>query len=177
MPASSADAALFQPLTAPGTYSALISGADGTTGIALAEVYDTDPGTSASRLTNVSARAFSGTGVSALTAGFVIGGNGTDTLLIRGIGPALTQFGVGGALAAPQLTLFNSSGQAIGSNSGWGGDSALAAAFARVGAFPLAAISSDAAMLVTLPPGPYTVQVIGANNTTGIVLIKVYEMR
>ena len=73
--------------------------------------------------------------------------------------------------------MFNASGQAIGSNSGWGGDSALAAAFARVGAFSLSANSADAAMLVTLPPGPYTVQVIGASNTTGIALIEVYEMR
>ena len=177
LPANSTDTALYQSLTSGTTYSALISGASSTTGIALAEVYDADSGTPATRLTNVSARAFSGTGVSALTAGFVIGGSGTDTLLIRGIGPGLTQFSVGGALAAPQLTLFNSSGQAIGFNSGWGGGSALTAAFAQVGAFALPAGSADSAMLVTLPPGLYTVQVNGANNTTGIGLIEVYEMR
>ena len=176
LPANSADTALFQPLLAGTTYSALLSGANATTGIALAEVYDADAGTPATRLTNISARALSGTGSSVLAAGFVIGGNGTDTLLIRGIGPALTQFSVAGALARPQLTLFNAAGQAIGSNSGWGGGGALAAAFTQVGAFALPASSADSAMLVTLPPGLYTVQVSGANTSTGIALIEVYEM-
>ena len=177
LPANSADTALFQSLSAGTTYSALISGASGATGIALAEVYDADPGLPVTRLTNVSARAFSGTGASALTAGFVIGGNGTDTLLIRGIGPALTQFSVAGALATPLLTLFDAAGKEISSNSFWGGGSVLANAFTRVGAFPLGINSADSAMLVTLPPGAYTVQVNGANNTTGIALIEVYEMR
>jgi hypothetical protein len=128
-------------------------------------------------LTNVSARAFSGTGASALTAGFVIGGTGTETLLIRGVGPALTQFGVAGALATPQLTLFNAAGQIINANASWGGGATLAAAFAQVGAFALPAASADSAILVTLPPGLYTVQVNGAASATGIALIEVYEVR
>ncbi len=177
LPANSADTALFQSLAAGTTYSALISGANNTTGIALAEVYDADTGTPGTRLTNISARAFSGTGDGALTAGFVIAGTGDETLLIRGIGPALTQFGVGGALARPQLTLFNSAGVAIGTNTTWGGSAALAAAFAQVGAFPLSANSADSALLVTLPPGLYTVSVNGVSNTTGIALIEVYEVR
>lgn len=176
LPVNSADTAISQSLAAGATYSALISGANGTTGIALAEVYDADPGTPATRLTNVSARAFSGTGASALTAGFVIGGTGTDTLLIRGIGPALTQFSVAGALATPLLTLYNSAGQAIDTKSNWGGGSGLATAFGQVGAFALPANSADSAMLVTLPPGLYTVQVSGANSATGIALIEIYEM-
>jgi len=177
LPTTSADTALFQSLSAGTTYSALISGANGTTGIALAEVYDADAGTPVTRLTNVSARAFSGTAAGALTAGFVIGGNGTDTLLIRGVGPALTQFGVDGVLAVPQLTLFNAAGAQIGTNAGWGGGTVLAAAFAKVGAFGLPATSADSALLVTLPPGLYTVQVSGANSTTGVALVEVYEMR
>ncbi|MCX6952897.1 MAG: hypothetical protein NTV51_12145 [Verrucomicrobia bacterium] len=177
LPTTSADTALFQSLSAGTTYSALISGANGTTGIALAEVYDANAGTPGTRLTNVSARAFSGTAASALTAGFVIGGTGTDTLLIRGVGPALTQFGVDGALAAPQLTLFNAAGVQIGTNAGWGGGAVLAAAFAKVGAFGLPTTSADSALLVTLPPGLYTVQVSGVNSTTGIALVEVYEMR
>ncbi len=76
----------------------------------------------------------------------------------------------------PQLTLFNSTGQAINTNSGWGGGSALTTAFGRVGAFQLTAGSLDSAMLVTLPAGLYTVQVSGANTATGIALIEVYEM-
>jgi sugar lactone lactonase YvrE len=176
LPATSTDCAIFQPLVSNSIYSAIISGANNTTGIALAEVYDADPGTPATRLTNVSARAFSGTGASVLAAGFVIGGSGTDTLLIRGIGPGLTQFSIGGALAVPQLTLIDSNNVAVATNSGWGGGAALVAAFSRVGAFQLPAGSADSAMLVTLPPGAYTVQVNGANNTSGVALIEVYEM-
>jgi hypothetical protein len=97
-------------------------------------------------------------------------------LLIRGIGPGLTQFGVSGVLAAPQIILFNSLSQAIGSNAGWGGGSTLAAAFAQVGAFTLPTTSADSAMLVTLPPGAYTVQLSGANGTSGISLIELYEL-
>ena len=177
LPAGSVDTALYQSLAAGATYSAVITGANDTTGIVLAEVYDADGGTPSARLTNVSARAFSGTGISALTAGFVIAGEGMETLLIRGIGPALTQFGLGGALAAPRLTLYNSAGQAIDTNAGWGGGGALAAAFSQVGAFPLPGNSADSALLVTLPAGLYTVQVNGANDTSGIALIEVYEMR
>ena len=176
LPANSADTALFQSLPAGTYYSALISGANGTTGIALAEVYDLDPGTPATRLTSISARAYSGTGSSVLIAGFIIEGAGTEVLLIRGIGPTLTQYGVSGVLASTQLTLFNGASQAIGSNSGWGGGSALAAAFAQYGLFPLPANSTDSAMIVTLSPGLYTVQLSGANNTSGIGLIEVYEM-
>ncbi|MBI4623603.1 MAG: hypothetical protein HY736_10350, partial [Verrucomicrobia bacterium] len=92
-------------------------------------------------------------------------------------------FGVGGLVADPQLTLF--SGQtAIGGNDNWGtsaGASAattaqLSAAFTQVGAFTLPSGSTDAAILATLAPGNYTVQVSGVNNTTGVSLVEVYEV-
>jgi len=175
LPTGSADSALFQSL-AGGTYSAEISGLSSATGIALAEVYDADTGTPTARLVNLSARALSGTGSSVLTAGFVVGGSGTDTLLIRGIGPALAQFGVTGALAVPQLTLFNAAGQAIGSNSGWGGGATLTAVFAEVYAFALPPGSADSALVVTLAPGTYTVQVSGAGGASGVGLIELYEL-
>jgi sugar lactone lactonase YvrE len=175
LPADSADSALFLSLPGGTTYTAEIVGVNGSTGIALAELYDADAGNPPARLFNVSARALSGTGSAVLTAGFVIGGSGNETLLIRGIGPGLTQFGVGGVLASPQVTLFDSTGKSISTNSGWGGGSALTAAFAKVGAFALPAASADSALLVTLPSGQYTVQVSGANNSSGIALVEVYE--
>ena len=58
----------------------------------------------------------------------------------------------------------------------WNGDAALIAAFSRSGAFPLQATSGDAAILATLPPGAYTAQVVGANSTTGIALVEVYNV-
>ena len=64
----------------------------------------------------------------------------------------------------------------IGENSDWGGTAELTAAFASVGAFVLPATSKDAALLVTLPPGNYSVQVSGVSNTTGVALVEVYEV-
>ncbi len=176
LPAASADSALFVPLAGGTTYTAQVTGVNSSTGIALAELYDADAGNPSTRLVNVSARALAGTGSSVLIAGFYIGGSGTETLLIRGIGPGLTPYGVTGVLATPQITLFDSTGTAIGSNTGWGGGATLAAAFTQVGAFPLAAGSADSAMLVTLPSGSYTVEVAGTNNTSGIALVEVYEV-
>jgi hypothetical protein len=66
---------------------------------------------------------------------------------------------------------------AIGTNTGWGGGSALTAAFAQVGAFALPAGSADSALLVTLPSGSYTVEVAGTNNSTGVALVEVYEVK
>ena len=176
LPATSTDSALFVALAAGASYTAQISGVNGSTGVALAELYDADGGNPPSRLINVSARAIAGTGSSVLTAGFVIGGSGTETLLIRGIGPGLSQFGVAGVLSATQITIFDSTSTAIGSNAGWGGGSTLTAAFTQVGAFSLPANSADSAMLVTLPSGSYTVEVVGLNGQTGIALVEVYEV-
>jgi len=84
LPATSADSALDVTLPAGPSYTAQISGVNGTSGVALAELYDADSGNSPTRLINVSAQAQSGTGGNVLTAGFVIGGTtGTDTVLIR----------------------------------------------------------------------------------------------
>jgi len=176
LPATSADSALFVALPGGSSHTAQISGVNGTTGVALAELYDADSGNPPARLINVSARALAGSGSAVLTAGFVIGGSGTETVLIRGIGPTLAQFGVSGSLAATQITLLDSTGTAISTNSGWGGGSALAAAFLQVGAFALPAASADSALLVTLPAGVYTVQVVGTNGASGIALVEVYEV-
>jgi hypothetical protein len=82
---------------------------------------------------------------------------------------------VSGSLASPVLTLFNSSNQPIASNSGWANSSTLSTAFAKVGAYPFPAGSSDSALIATLPPGTYTVQVTGANGSTGVALVEIYE--
>ena len=82
-----------------------------TTGIGLVEVYDISPGVFA-ELTNVSTRGFVGTGQSVMIAGFITsGGNGSTEVVVRGLGPSLTQpFGVSGALADPVVTLVDSNG-------------------------------------------------------------------
>jgi sugar lactone lactonase YvrE len=190
----SLDAALVATLPA-GPYTAQISGAGSATGIALAEIYDADPGTSPSRLTNISARASVGTGGNILIGGFVIAGTTSETVLIRGIGPslALAPFNLAGTLAAPQLVLYDSvvptSPKVIATDTAWGtapvvGTStvqagvlpATASVMSTVGAFSIAAGSADSAMIVTLPPGAYTVQLSGVGGTSGIALVEIYEV-
>jgi sugar lactone lactonase YvrE len=131
------------------------------------------------RLINISTRAQVGTGGNILIPGFVVSGSGTETLLIRADGPALAQFGVTGVLAKPSLSVYNSSGTAIASNTGWGTNSnpsQIASVASSVGAFALSPGSADGAIVTTLSAGAYTVQVSGVGNTTGVALAEVYEV-
>ncbi|MCX6951166.1 MAG: hypothetical protein NTV51_03130, partial [Verrucomicrobia bacterium] len=157
--------------------SVAVSSANNGTGAVIAEVYDATPPDrftpATPRLLNVSVRKHLGSG---LTAGFVVGGTGAKTILIRAVGPGLAAFGVGGTVVDPQLTLFAGSTK-IGENDDWGGTPALTAAFTSVGAFALpSATSKDAALLVSLPPGQYSVLATGAANTSGVALVEVYEV-
>jgi hypothetical protein len=125
-------------------------------------------------------RAQVGTGESVLIPGLVIGAGAEKTVLIRAVGPgiAVPPFNVAGALAEPVVTLFLGS-QSVASNTAWNSapNSAAIRDTARaVGAFSLAESSRDSAMLVTLPSGAYTIQVAGANNTTGVALVEIYEV-
>ncbi len=176
---STKDAALYRPNFNAGSSSVWITSGGGDTGVALAELYDATPSATFTattpRLTNVSARTQVGTGNDMLFAGFTISGTAFKTVLIRAVGPTLGLFGVSGTLANPQLELFNGSTK-IFENDDWGGDATMTNAFSSVGAFPLPNTSRDAALLVTLAPGSYTVQVRGAGTTTGVALVEVYEV-
>jgi outer membrane protein assembly factor BamB len=174
---NSLDAALFNTFPAR-PYTVHVAGSGGGTGIALMEAYDTG-GSGSARLTNVSARSAVSTGAGVLIVGFFVNEN-TRAVLVRGVGPTLnTAFGLGDALANPQLKVFQS-GQIIAENNDWSQSSnasAVASAASSVGAFALPASGSqDAAVLLTLPPGSYTAQVSGVNNTTGVALVEVYEV-
>jgi sugar lactone lactonase YvrE len=137
------------------------------------------------RLINISCRSQVGTGANILIAGFAVGGagvSGSETLLIRGGGPALSSFGVTGVLPDPVLTLFNSLAQGnsgaveIATNAGWGGTAALVSAFAQTGAFAWSSPTShDAALLETEPIGAYTAQISGQSGDTGVALAEVYD--
>lgn len=176
IPSGSADSALVLSLPA-GAYTVQVSGVGGTTGVALAEIYEV--ATTGTRLINISTRTGVGTGAGILISGFVISGTGTEQVLGRADGPSLSAFGVTGVLAQPSLTLFDSSGASIDSNTGWGNSpnpALIATTAAAVGAFPLSAGSADSAHLGTLPAGAYTIQISGVNNTTGVALAEVYEV-
>jgi len=113
-----------------------------------------------------------------LIVGFVIDGSGPSRVLIRAVGPALTQFGVSNALARPSMAVFRGT-QQLKANTGWssGGVSYdLIGAAKTVAAFPLPLGSADAGLVLTLEPGPYTVQVSGVGLTTGEALAEVYVL-
>jgi len=175
LPNGSRDAALLPDLPG-GTYTAHVTGKAGATGVALIEVYDAASAGSA-RLINLSARARVGTGEGILIAGFVVGGNAALPLLIRGVGPTLGALGVAGAIVDPQLALFRQGSRTpLLQNDNWGGIALLKTAFGAVGAFPLGDTSKDAALLVTLDPGVYTVQVSGVGNATGNALVEIFDV-
>ena len=111
----------------------------------------------------------------------MIAGTGDLTLLIRGVGPTLTGFGVSGAVSDPTLVVISAtSGERVGNNDDWGSDNASAkrTTAAAVGAFALLEGSRDAALLITLPPGPYTVEMnSGSGGAQGNGLIEIYEVQ
>ena len=176
LPSGSADCALVTSLPA-GAYTVQVSGVNNTTGVALAEIYEVS--SSGTRLANISTRTQVGTGGNIIIVGFVVSGSGTEQLLVRGDGPGLAQFGVPGVLAQPSLSVYNSAGAAVASNTVWGTNtnpSQIASVAASVGAFALTQGSADSAEIVNLQAGAYTMQVSGVNNTTGVALAEAYEV-
>ena len=110
--------------------------------------------------------------------GFVVGGTGFRTVLARAVGPSLANFGVSDALPRPVLTLYRGS-TVLASNDDWSttDPARLTKAFERVGAFAFSNTSTpDAALLMTLPPGAYTLQATGRDGGTGTVLVEAYEL-
>lgn len=131
------------------------------------------------RVINISTRARLAAPGDSVIAGFVIEER-HRWVLIRGVGPGLSPFGVNGALADPVITVWRGSSPYY-SNDDWStrpDAAAIRAAASQVGAFPLAEGSRDAALLVELPPGPYTVSIEAAGSTSGVgeVLVEVYSV-
>lgn len=178
LPENSRDAAMLVTLP-PGGYTVQVAGlgaGNAAQGVAIVEVYEADQ--SSGSLVNLSCRARVGTGGDILIAGFVINGSAPRRMLVRAIGPTLASLGVEGTLADPRLEIVRP-GAAVGAppvagNDNW--DAALAPTFASVGAFALTPGSRDAALVATLAPGAYTVQVSGVNNATGVAVVEVYEL-
>ena len=178
---ASKDAALHTTL-AGGVYTAWVTGAPGTSGVALAEIFDPEGTGAAGRLANISARAQVGTGANVLIVGFIISGNVPKQVLIRAIGPGLAgpPYNVTGVLADPKIELYPDGAKVPSvTNDNWGDNGAagtLSAAFAATGAATLKdPASKDSALLLTLTPGSYTAVVSGVGGTTGVALVELFE--
>lgn len=178
--AAAGDAALAGQVP-PGSLAAYCSPAAGPAGIGLLEFYDatTLPVAGSPRFINLSARARVEPGEGLMVIGFAVAGEGSLTLLLRGIGPGLQQFKLNDALRDPTIELY-AGGARIAANNDWRpGDPAelkrLEDARASVGAFALTG-ASDAALLVTLSAGNYTLQLRGAGTESGVALAEIYEV-
>ena len=162
-----------------GTYAVTVAGGTGSVVSNTAVLTVLPVATSdATTLANISTRGVVSGGSAALIAGVVIGGTTPKNVLVRAIGPSLANFGVTGVLGDPVLELFDQQGRQVARNDNWdreGSGAAIAAASTRLGAFQLPSASADAAVIVTLPPGNYTVVVSDAGGETGVALVEAYD--
>jgi len=157
----------------PGAYTAILKGNNNTVGVALVEAYDLNYA-AASKLGNISTRAYVSTGADIVIAGFILGGNsGTDNIIVRGIGPSLAQVGVPNALANPTLELRDGNGNLLRFNNDWQDDPFQAGIVVAAGLAPTNALES--AIAENLSPGAYTALLSGLNNGTGVGLVELYD--
>lgn len=158
----------------PGSYTAILAGKNSTTGIGLVEVYDLSNNSTVSQLTNVSTRGFVGTGNNVMIGGFITASSNSSTrVLIRALGPTLGSLGVSGTLPDPVVKLANAQGAILASNNDW--KNTQQADIIATGLAPK--FDADAALVATVTPGNYTAVVTGNNNTTGLALVEVYNVR
>jgi hypothetical protein len=177
-PANDLESAIVATLD-PGSYTAVLAGNEGGTGVGVVEVYDLGQ-TAASELANISTRGFVETGDNVMIGGFIVGGNNADgqaTVLVRAIGPSLSGSAVQNALADPTLELHNGNGAIIATNDNWKvNDQTQQSQEAAIRATTIPPQNDlESAIVTTLPPGAYTAVVQGRNGTTGVALVEVYN--
>jgi hypothetical protein len=149
-----------------------------TTGAALVEVYDLDTthlDVSVNvQLGNISTRGLVQTGDNVMIGGFIVRGDMPATVIVRAIGPSLTQYNVPNALQDPTLDLHDQTGAVIASNDNWM-DAPNKQAIIDSGYAP--SNSLESAILTTLDPGNYTAIVRGKNDTTGVALVEAFVLQ
>jgi len=132
--------------------------------------YAHNPGAKVSPLYNLSTRGPVGEGYESLISGFVIRETEPVTILVRGLGPTLTSFGVEGALADPILQVWEQNGAMVAQNDNW--RTTQESDIMATGMAPMQ--DSEAALVVTLQPGVYTTLLNGVGGGTGIGLLDVF---
>jgi hypothetical protein len=160
----------------PGAYTAIVQGKNNTSGVALVEIYDLNQA-AASKLANLSTRAFVSTGDNIVIAGFLLSQQSSlDRIVVRGIGPSLAPgiFPVSAVLADPTLELRDSNGALIVANNDWQDSPAQAAEITADGL----ALSNarESGIAATLAPGLYTALLAGRVGGTGIGVVEIYDL-
>jgi hypothetical protein len=158
----------------PGSYTAVLSGANQAAGVGLMEIYDTNSA-SASQLANLSARGLVLTSSNVMIGGFILGGASNTHVVLRGIGPSLAQAGIPNFLADPTLELHDGNGALLISNDNWQDDPVSASQLIALGLAPQNAFESG--IYRSLPPGVFTAILAGKNGGTGVGLLEVYNVQ
>jgi hypothetical protein len=169
-PANPLESALLAEL-APGSYTTILSDANGGTGIGLLELYATNP-TAPANPVNISTRGFVETGDNVMIGGFIIGGTTTRHFIVRAIGPSLGAFNIANPLLDPNLELHDQNGVLISSNDNW--RDTQEAEIIATGLAPTD--DRESAIVMELAPGDYTAIVSGVNDTTGVALVEAYDI-
>jgi WD40 repeat protein len=172
-PTNDLESAIVRTLD-PGSYTAILRGKGDTTGIGVVQAYDLNQAAD-SKFGNIATRGFVDSGDNVMIGGFIVGpaNGGSTTVVVRAIGPSLSNFGVSGALPDPTVELHDGNGATIAFNDNWADD-------ANQGSIPPSLQPSDpheSALYRVLPSGDYTAVVRGTGNSTGIGLVEVYNLQ
>jgi hypothetical protein len=168
-PGNDAESAIIADL-APGSYTAVVRGAGNTVGTGVVDAYDLSA-SSPARLANIATRGLIQPGDKLMIAGFIIQ-SGSVRAVVRAIGPSLGAFGITNALPDTTLQLRDVNGMIVRENDDWESDPTQKAELEATGLQP--SDPKEAAVVDTIPPGQYTVQVRGKPETTGIGVVQVY---
>jgi hypothetical protein len=169
-PGNTKESAIIASLL-PGNYTAKVAGTNNATGVGLIELYDLNS-FSSSTLANIATRGRINQGENVLIAGYIVGGYKAQRVVVRAIGPSLTQFGVNDALADPFLDLHNAQGTIIMSNNDW--QDSQGQELMDTGIPP--SNPKESALVTNLTPGNYTAVVSGVAGATGVGLAEVYNV-
>jgi predicted outer membrane repeat protein len=168
------ESGIVATLSPGASYTAILAGKNGGTGVGLVEIYDTNQGVD-SQLANISTRGFVRTGDNVMIGGFILGGTSNTGIVVRGIGPSLGQFGLNPVLTDPTLELRDSNGALLIANDNWQDDSISASQLTAHGLAPQN--SNESGIFASMPPGAFTAILAGKNGGTGIGLVEIYNVQ
>jgi hypothetical protein len=171
-PGNDLESAIIANLS-PGSYTAVVSGFGNSVGTGVVDAYDLSAASPA-KLANIATRGLIQSGDRLMIAGFIVQ-NGSVRVVVRAIGPSLSEFGISNALADTTLQLKDQNGTTVLENDDWRTDSQQAQELQNIGLQP--SNDLEAALVTTIQPGQYTAQVRGKNDTSGIGVVQVYFLQ
>jgi hypothetical protein len=194
-PTNDLESAIIMTLPA-GAYTAQLRGVNDGQGVALTEVYELSPiadpaaapdqAQDLKRTQNLSSRVIVRGGDQLAILGMIVSGRqpGTSTpaparrLIFRARGPST---GVPGALADPQLELYDVNGNLLAQNNDWQYSDANATVLYpqiyrnKIAGSGFQPGTKESVIIATLPPGAYTLQCRGRDSGQGIAIVEAFE--